>query len=134
MRFAGLRLLGRLILGGVLGLLLGSVVVKGVDSPAGAPKFDPATVSTFEAVVVEVREAEKSTSLQVRGESDASLNVYLGPTAFVKSFDIAFRKGDRIHITGSRVKNGGDVVVVAREVRKESTTLYLRGKDGTPYW
>ena len=134
MRFAGLRLWGRLILGGALALLLGSVTVKGVDSPGTVPKFDPATVSTFEATVVEVREAEKSTSLQVRGESETSLDVYLGPTAFVKSFEIAFRKGDRVHVTGSRVKSGGDVVIVAREVRKESTTLYLRAKDGTPYW
>jgi len=117
----------------VLALLMAGTSLRAVDS-APAPKFDTSTVITFEATVLEVRDSEKQTSLHVRTDSESSLAVYVGPTEFVKSFEITIRKGDRIHITGSKLKVQGEDLVLAREVRKDSTTLYLRGKDGTPYW
>jgi hypothetical protein len=117
----------------VLALLLAGTGLRAVD-PAPAPKFDTKTVTTFEATVLEMRDTGKEMTLQVRTESESSLTVYLGPREFVKSFEITFNKGDRIHITGSKVKFEGENLVLAREVRKDSTTLYLRGKDGAPYW
>jgi hypothetical protein len=103
------------------------------------PRYDPATVVDLDATVIDIREAAKDgpspgISLVVRRQSDAALTVYLGPTPFIRSFEITFRKGDRIHITGSRLKLNGETLILAREVRKESTTLYLRGKNGEPYW
>jgi hypothetical protein len=124
-----------------------ALVVSGlwaaVDRPAAKveqePKYDAATVVDFEAVVIDTREVAKENPLcgfhlQVKTESDSTLGVYLGPSDFVKSFEIVFKKGDRIHIVGSKVKLGGEPVVLAREIRKDSATLYLRGKDGAPYW
>jgi hypothetical protein len=103
------------------------------------PKYDAGTVIDFGAVVVEVREVQKGNplggvNLMVRTESDATWSVYLAPADFVKSFEITFRKGDNIHVIGSKVKFGADIVVLAREVRRESATLYLRGRNGEPYW
>ena len=35
---------------------------------------------------------------------------------------------------GSKIKFNGSQVVLAREVRLESTTVYLRDDHGVPYW
>ena len=122
-----------------LGVVLGAAenAPGKVDS---GPRYDTSTVVTFEAVVSEVRPGAKDSvpqgvSLVVKNDSDVLLTVYLGPADFVKGFEITFRKGDRIHVSGSKVKSGdGEILVLARDVRKESSTLYLRGKGGEPYW
>ena len=62
------------------------------------------------------------------------MSVYLGPAEFIESFGLTFRKGDNLHITGSKVRNSGDSIVLAREVRRDSATLYLRNRNGDPYW
>ena len=63
-----------------------------------------------------------------------SIDVYLGPTAFIKDFEVTFAKGDRVHVIGSKVKYAGRPLILAREVRRDSTTLYLRDERGTPNW
>jgi hypothetical protein len=131
----------RIAVGAIGVLSLGVALWAAENSPGKAdpgPRYDTQTVIAFEAVVSEVRTKEsmpEGVSLMVKNDSDAAWTVYLGPADFVKGFDITFKKGDRIHVTGSKVKlGGGEVLVLAREVRKESATLYLRGKEGEPYW
>jgi len=90
-------------------------------------------------VVTEVRAASQENGLDgvrllVRTEADANLEVYLGPARFLKDFDITFAKGDRLQIIGSKIKVAGNFIVLAREVHKDSSTLYLRGHSGEPYW
>jgi hypothetical protein len=123
-------------------LVLGTILArpaKGDDRLKQEPKYDTTTVIDFGAVVVEIREVQKDNPLSgvnlvVRSDSDATFNVYVAPVDFVKSFEITFRKGDNVHIVGSKIKFGGDTVVLGREIRKDSTTLYLRGREGGPYW
>jgi predicted TIM-barrel enzyme len=125
---------------GAMGILALGVAIWAENSPGKAdpgPRYDTRTVVAFEAVVSEVRTKESvpaGVSLLVKNDSDAAWTVYLGPADFVKGFDLTFKKGDRIHVTGSKLKLGDDVLVLAREVRKEAATLYLRGKEGEPYW
>ncbi|HEY3838007.1 MAG TPA: hypothetical protein VGL72_15605 [Bryobacteraceae bacterium] len=102
-------------------------------------KYDTAAVIDFGAVVVEVREVPKDNPLSgvnlvVRTDSDATFHVYVAPVEFIKTFEITFRKGDNVHVIGSKVKFEGETVVLGREVRKDSSTLYLRGRNGAPYW
>lgn len=103
------------------------------------PQYDAGAAVELSAVVVEVRKSAKDTaltgvSLVVKTESDATLEVYLAPADFFKTFEIVFRKGDRIHIVGSKVKFAGGTIVLAREVRRETATIYLRNRNGQPYW
>jgi hypothetical protein len=126
----------RTIFGVAVLLLLGAArtASAGIDNKTEpAPRFDPSAVVNFEATVLEVKTSAVVTLL-VKTDTESSVDVYLGPVDFVKSFDITFRKGDRIHVAGSKVKSAGVTLVLAREVRKDSTTLYLRGKNGDPYW
>ena len=104
-----------------------------------APRYDKSAEIDLMAVVTDAREVSRDAPLigiyiSVRSESDAPFEIYLGPSDFVKGFEITFNKGNRVHIFGSKVKVGGNSVVLAREVRKNESTLYLRDLKGEPYW
>jgi hypothetical protein len=102
------------------------------------PKYDPGTVVEFLATVMDVQEAPQDSPmsgihLTVKAGSE-NLDAYLGPTAFLKEFEVTFAKGDRVQLTGSKVKWGRGQIILAREIRKEGTTVYLRDNQGKPYW
>jgi hypothetical protein len=102
------------------------------------PGYDTRTVITLTAKVTEVREVSKDQPLagvhvMVQLDSQA-LDIYVGPTEFVKVFDVAFAKGDEIRVIGSKVNFEGSAVVLAREVTLGSVTLVCRDKDGSPLW
>lgn len=102
------------------------------------PKYDPATESTFKAVVEEVKLVPPTGSkplayLVVKNGSD-SMQVFLCPKSFLDEVGVAFKANDEIEITGSKVKQDGADLTLAREVVKGGDTLTLRFKDGKPAW
>jgi len=103
------------------------------------PRYDPATVIDVMAKVTDTRETPRGSPLSgvhltVKAESE-TMDVYLGPTDFLKQFEIRFAKGDEIQVIGSKVKlTSGASVVLTREVRRDTTTLYCRRKGGEPNW
>jgi hypothetical protein len=104
-----------------------------------APRYDPGSVVDLPVTVTEIRDVAGENGLNgirllARTEADAPIDVYLGPSDFVKGFEITFVKGDRIQIIGSKIKLASGTIVLAREVRKGSETLYLRDKNGDPFW
>ena len=111
--------------------------------PAAEPKYDTATNVDFMVVVTEVKDIAigsplSGTHLIVRPESSKgtaeTTDVYLAPDDYLKDFGCHFAKGDRIQVKGSKVKFNGGPAVLAREVRLETTTVYLRDDHGVPYW
>jgi hypothetical protein len=103
------------------------------------PKYDRATETDFSAVVTTVKEVPRESPLNginlvVKSASGATFDVYLGPSEFLKSFEVTFVRGDRIHVIGSKVDFSGQPLILVRQVRKESATIYLRDKDGKHYW
>ncbi|MGA3016163.1 MAG: hypothetical protein ABSF62_03520 [Bryobacteraceae bacterium] len=107
------------------------------------PRYDSATTVDMMTVVAEMREVPRGSPLSgshliVRPESakenSETIDVYLGPANYLKDFDVTFAKGDRVQVIGSKVKYGGASVVLARQVRRDSTTIYLRDEHGIPYW
>lgn len=121
----------------LMGLLAPRAARGGQTSPP-EPRYDPAATVEFAGVVSETREVPRGTAMHglhlTVNTGKESLDVYLGPTEFMKLFDFAFTKGDSIHVVGSRVKLAGAAVVLAREVRRQSQTVYLRDSSGSPYW
>jgi len=131
----GFRALARLLAG--LAILPASL---GADQGKAEPEppYDPATVVDVMATVLEVREVPRGNPLSgvhltVRVEP-VIVDVYLGPVDFLKDFELVFRRGDRIQVVGSKVKSGTAQVLLAREVRRSETTLYLRNRKGQPNW
>ena len=62
------------------------------------------------------------------------VDVYLCPKSFLEDMGLGFSKGDEIAVTGSKVKQDGADLVLAREVVKGNDTLVLRDDKGNPVW
>ncbi|MDR3702041.1 MAG: hypothetical protein P4L56_20500 [Candidatus Sulfopaludibacter sp.] len=123
-------------------LLLAALLIprpaRGGQPSPEEPRYDPATTVEFTGVVIASREVPRGSPmhglhLTVENGKD-SFDVYLGPMDFMKQFNFTFGKGDRIDAVGSRLKLGGTTVVLAREVRRQNQTVYLRDSGGNPYW
>lgn len=60
--------------------------------------------------------------------------VYLCPKAFQDKLGITFSKGDKITVTGSKVKREESDVVLARELVRGVDSLVFRDNKGGPVW
>lgn len=102
------------------------------------PKYDPATESKMKGVVEELKFVPPSGGkpvayLVVKSGSD-SVQVFLCPKKFLDDMGVEFKANDEIEVTGSKVKQDGADLTLAREVVKGGDTLTLRFKDGKPAW
>ena len=110
---------------------------------ADEPRYDTATTIDIMVVVADVKAVADGNPLNgahlivrpesARANSDTT-DVYLAPDEYLKDMGCHFAKGDRIQVKGSKIKFNGGPAVLAREVRINSTTLYLRDERGVPYW
>jgi hypothetical protein len=103
-----------------------------------APKYDPATESTFKGVVQELKfvpptGAKPVAYLVVKSGAD-SVEVFLCPKKFLEEMGVEFKADDAVEVTGSKVKQDGADLILAREVVKGGDTLTLRFKDVKPAW
>ncbi len=114
-------------------------VAKTGTVPVIEPRYNPATVVSLSAVVTGVREVPKGgvlggLHLIVDTDRDTNLDVYIAPFAYLQDLQISYAKGDRLEITGSKVKSDSGTVFLVREVRRDSSTGYFRDVSGKPYW
>ena len=104
--------------------------------PAG-PSYDSKTEVTVDANIVGVREVTTGAlqgvflTVKVKGES---MDWYLGPSDFIKLFEVEFKTGAEVSGVGSKVKFEDKDLVLARMVKIGKVELTLREADGTPYW
>jgi hypothetical protein len=122
----------------VLAGLLAPRVAIGGQVAAAEPKYDPASSVEFPAIVVDIREVARGNAMRgvhlIVGTGKETIDVYLAPVEFLKQFDFAFAKGDRVQVLGARVRPSATALVLAREVRRQNQTVYLRDAGGTPNW
>jgi hypothetical protein len=62
-----------------------------------------------------------------------TLEVHLGPTAFLNEKNVAISKGDTL-VIGSRVAVDAEPVFIAKEVKKGDSVWTLRDGAGLPFW
>lgn len=60
--------------------------------------------------------------------------VQLGPQWFVLNQDMTLSKNDHIEVKGCQNILNGRKVIMASEIKCGSKILYLRDKNGIPYW
>lgn len=111
--------------------------------PQQEPRYDGASVVDVDMIVVEVREVAKGNPLAgvhllarpdtTRGEPEP-VDVYIAPAAFLKMMEFSFRPRDRLEVKGSKVKMGSAYVILASEVRRGDSTVYIRDRGGEPVW
>lgn len=63
-----------------------------------------------------------------------SIEVHLGPAAYLKSKHFDIEKGDTLKIVGSRVTLDGQPALIARTVTMGDQTVTLRDESGRPMW
>ncbi len=102
------------------------------------PKYDPATEGKVKGIVEEVKLVPPSggkpvTYLMMKSGTD-DVHVFLCPKKFLDDMGIVFKADEEIEVTGSKVKQDGADLTLAREVLKGGETLTLRFKDGKPAW
>ena len=101
-------------------------------------KYDPATESKFKGVVAELKfippSGGKPVAYLVMKSGADSVQVFLCPKKFLDDMGIVFKADDEIEVTGSKVKQDGADLTLAREVVKGGDTVTLRFKDGKPAW
>ncbi len=102
------------------------------------PKYDTATEATVKGVVEELKLVPPSGGkpmayLVMKSGSDA-VQIFLCPKKFLDDMGVEFKAADAIEVTGSKVKQDGADLTLAREVVKGGDTLTLRFKDGKPAW
>lgn len=102
------------------------------------PKYDVATEVTIKGSVEEIKEVPNPKGqigiyLMVKSGADI-VEVRLCPNSFLKEFEVVFKKGDQLTITGSKVKVEDKEVILAREIENGNNKLVLRDKQGVPVW
>ena len=104
---------------------------------AGMSRYDKSTETTISGTVQEVQQHQsrmmQGTHLIVKIDS-GTLEVHLGPSAFIAKEGFTFAKGDSVEVLGSKVKFGDTDALIAREVTKEGKKLTLRDETGRPLW
>ncbi len=101
-------------------------------------RYDPATETTVTGTVehvktVPARRAGHGIHLLLK-TSATTLDVHLGPKAFLKEKGFSVDKGDQVEVTGSKVTLKSGEALIARKIKKGDTTLILRNEQGVPMW
>ena len=118
--------------------LYGAPLLAQKSQDTGPPKYNLQTETKMQASVEEVKLPPKGsekevTHLMVKNGTE-TVDVYLCPKSFLDDMGVSFSKGDEIALTGSKVKQDGADLILAREVVKGTDTLVLRDGKGRPIW
>jgi len=73
------------------------------------------------------------THLMLKTASE-TMEVHVGPSAYIAQQHFAFAKGDAVELVGSKVTIGNKPALIAREIKKDGKTLVLRNPQGIPLW
>jgi hypothetical protein len=109
---------------------------KAQGADASAPKYDLHTETTVKGTVEEVKLPAKGSEiahLMVKSGTE-TVDVYLCPKSFLDDMGLTFSKGEEIAVTGSKVKQSGADIVLARDVVKGNDNVTLRDSKGDPVW
>jgi hypothetical protein len=106
------------------------------------PKYDPATETTVKGTVGELKLVPPTggkpiaylvTKTGPDKEKD-TVQIFLCPKSFLDQMGIAFKTDEAIEVKGSKVKQDGADLILAREMVKGGETLTFRFPDGKPAW
>jgi hypothetical protein len=110
--------------------LLITSAVHFVCAQTGPPKYDVAAEAKFKVTVQDMKLPAKGNEKDVAHllvkSGDDSIDIYLCPKSFLDDIGATFAKGDEITVTGSKIKQDGGDLVLAREVVKGSVTMMFR--------
>ena len=106
------------------------------------PKYDPATETTVKGTVRELKLVPPTGSKPIAylvtktgpDKEKDTVQIFLCPKSFLDQMGIAFKTDEAIEVKGSKVKQDGADLILAREIVKGGETLTFRFPDGKPAW
>ncbi len=130
------------VLGVLLLFLLASAsTVVSQEKKTSQPtfKYDSSSQQTVHGPVIDSRDFQCPVSgaiwLHITLKTEAGpIEVHLGPAAFMKQYDIKFRKDDNVTVIGSKIVFEGKPAIVARSVVIGNDTYNFRDSSGKPLW
>ncbi len=102
-------------------------------------KYDSSNQQTVHGRVIEIRDFQCPVSgtmgshITVKSEA-GPIEVHLAPAAFMKQYEIKFRKDDDVTVTGSQIILEGKPALMARSVVVGNDTYNFRDNNGRPLW
>jgi hypothetical protein len=104
------------------------------------PRYDAATEVTLRGTIQEVRQTTGmgrrhlgGTHLTLKTDTD-TVEVHLGPAAFIAEQKLVLTGGDAVEVVGSRVTVAGTTAILARELRTGDQVVTFRDAQGFPKW
>src|SRR5215831_1555682 len=118
-----------------------TLVATSVFSQA-PPKYDSATETTITGTVSELKLVPPTGSKGVAylltktgpDKEKDTVQIFLCPKSFLDQMGITFKADENVEVKGSKVKQGGADLILAREMVKNGETLTFRFPDGKPAW
>jgi len=106
------------------------------------PKYDRATETTVKGTVEELKLVPPSGGKPLAylvektgpDKEKDTVQIFLCPKKFLDDIGVAFKADDAIQVTGSKVKQDGADLILAREIVMGGETLTFRFQDGKPAW
>jgi hypothetical protein len=106
------------------------------------PKYDPATETTVKGTVEELKLVPPTGGKPIAylvaktgpDKEKDTVQIFLCPKSFLDQMGIAFKTDEAIEVKGSKVKQDGADLILAREMVKGGETLTFRFPDGKPAW
>lgn len=124
-------------------LQLAAIVLTATSAFCQAPpKYDPASETTIKGHVEELKLVPPSggkpiayllTQTGPDKEKDV-IQIFLCPKSFLDQMGIAFKADEAVEVKGSKVKQDGADLILAREMVKGGETVTFRFQDGKPAW
>ena len=101
-------------------------------------KYDLHTETKTDGVIDEVNQlsvgGRKDFTELIIKRGDDKLHIYVCPKPFQDEIGLSLGKGDRVEVTGSKVKQEASEVILARQLVKGTDTLMFRDDKGNPVW
>lgn len=102
------------------------------------PKYDLHTETKTDGVIDEVNQlsigGRKDFTELIIKRGDDKLHIYVCPKPFQDEVGLSLSKGDKVEVTGSKVKQDASEVILARQMVKGTDTLMFRDDKGNPVW
>jgi hypothetical protein len=112
----------------------------GMGGPGPGPgmgiQYDPNAVETVNGEVTQVQKApgrSHGVHLQVKTDKETLIAI-LGPAAYLEQQKMEIAVGDKVEITGFRIKHPQQAILMAGELKKGDQVIKFRDEQGKPLW
>lgn len=129
----------RILLLALVALLIPYAAAQKPSGPS-VPKYDKAAEAVFKGTVDDVHDRQCPVSggmgshLALRQADGSVIEVHLALTKFVRQYELVFKKGDVVAVTGVKVKFDGVDTIFARKIQRGDEEFLFRDNDGKPLW